>query len=49
MPEGYEKMRDSFIKKGMSKKAAQAKAAKIWNSRHPGNPVGRHTKRRKKH
>lgn len=41
MPKGYEKMRDSFMKKGMSKKRAQRKAAKIWNSKHPGNTVGR--------
>ncbi len=41
MPAGYEKMRDSFIKKGMSKKLAQKKAAKIWNFKHPNNPVGR--------
>jgi len=36
MPKGYEKIRDSFIKEGMSKKAAQEKAAKIWNSKHKG-------------
>lgn len=41
MPAGYEKMRDRFIADGMSRKAAQAKAARIWNSRHPENPVGR--------
>jgi len=34
MPAGYEKIRDSFIKKGMSSKAAKTKAAKIWNSKH---------------
>ena len=42
MPKGYEKMRDSFIKKGMSRKAAEAKAARIWNSKHKGGEtVGR--------
>jgi hypothetical protein len=42
MPPGYEKMRDSFIKKGMKKKAAQRKAARIWNSKHKGSQaVGR--------
>jgi isopentenyl diphosphate isomerase/L-lactate dehydrogenase-like FMN-dependent dehydrogenase len=42
MPAGYEKMRDSFIKKGMSTKAAKTKAAKIWNSKHKGRQaVGR--------
>jgi hypothetical protein len=41
MPAGYEKLRDSFIKKGMSAKAAKTKAAKIWNSKHKKNPVTR--------
>jgi hypothetical protein len=44
MPRGYEKIRDEFIKKGMKKKAAQAKAAKIWNSKHPSQHVGRGSK-----
>jgi len=39
MPKGYEKMRDKFKSEGMSDKAAKRKAAKIWNSKHPGNPV----------
>lgn len=34
MPKSYEKMRDKFIKDGMSKKAAQAKAARIYNAKH---------------
>jgi hypothetical protein len=42
MPDGYEKMRDSFIGKGMSTKAAKKKAARIWNSKHKGGQtVGR--------
>lgn len=42
MPAGYEHMRDAFVKKGMSKKAAQKKAAMIWNSKHKGgNTVGK--------
>lgn len=41
MPKGYEKMRDAFIRKGMKSKNAKAKAARIWNSKHPGNPVTR--------
>ena len=42
MPVGYEKMRDSFIKKGMGTKAAKGKAARIWNSKHKGrSSVGR--------
>lgn len=36
MPKGYEKIRDKFVKKGMSRKAAETKAAKIWNSTHKG-------------
>lgn len=36
MPLGYEKIRNSFISKGMSSKAAKTKAAKIWNSKHKG-------------
>lgn len=42
MPAGYEKIRDSFIAKGMSTAAAKTKAAKIWNSKHKGrSAVGR--------
>jgi len=48
MPAGYEKMRDSFIRGGMSKKAAQTKAARIWNAKHPKNPVGRKHRRKSK-
>lgn len=44
MPAGYEKMRDSFVSKGMSLRAAKTKAAKIWNSGHKGgDTVGRGT------
>ncbi len=41
MPKKYEAMRDKFIREGMSKSAAQTKAAKIYNSGHPKTPVGR--------
>jgi hypothetical protein len=42
VPKEYEEMRDKFIKEGLSKQAAQAKAAKIWNSSHKGKEtVGR--------
>lgn len=35
-------MRDVFINKGMSSKAAKGKAARIWNSKHKGrSSVGR--------
>lgn len=43
MPRAYEHMRDAFIRKGMTKDAAQAKAAAIYNSKHPSAPVtGKH-------
>ena len=43
MPKAYEAMRDKFIKEGLSKNAAQEKAAKIYNSKHPKAPVtGKH-------
>jgi hypothetical protein len=41
MPRQYEAMRDAFMKEGMAKKAAQSKAARIYNSKHPKSPVGR--------
>jgi hypothetical protein len=44
MPKAYEKMRDSFKSEGMSDKAAKTKAAKIYNSKHPGKPVTRGSK-----
>jgi hypothetical protein len=47
MPAGYEKMRDKFyaefkaqgMKPQEAMKKAKAKAARIWNSQHPLNPV----------
>jgi hypothetical protein len=39
LPRGYEKMRDKFIKDGMSKDEAQEKAARIWNSKHKDDLV----------
>lgn len=48
MPKGYEHMRDKFMEDGMSEDAAQAKAARIWNSQHPDNLVtGKHHGRKK--
>jgi len=44
MPKQYEAMRDKFKKEGMSDQAAKAKAAKIYNSKHPKNPVTRNSK-----
>ena len=43
MPRQYVSMRDAFKKKGMSDKAAKAKAAAIYNSKHHDDPVGRYT------
>jgi len=39
MPKAYEKMRDKFKKEGLPSKKAKAKAAAIYNSKHPKNPV----------
>ena len=47
MPEGYTKMRDKFAKT-MSLSGAKGKAARIWNSQHPGNPVGPHMHEKKR-
>ena len=44
MPKQYEAMRDKFKKEGMSDKAAKAKAAKIYNSKHHDKPVTRNSK-----
>lgn len=48
MPKMYEDMRDGFMMSGLSKKEAQKKAARIYNSKHPNNPVGRHSDKKKK-
>lgn len=42
-PRQYEAMRDKFKKEGMSEKAAQAKAAKIYNASGKGH-VGKGSK-----
>jgi len=46
MPKKYEAIRDSFIRKGKSEKAAKTSAARIYNAqRKPGQaPVTRKTK-----
>jgi uncharacterized protein YoaH (UPF0181 family) len=41
MPKGYEKIRDKLISEGVSVKEAKTIAAKIWNAKHPKNPVHR--------
>jgi len=43
MPAQYTAMRDKFMNQGMSKDKAQAKAAAIYNSKHPHNPVTGHS------
>ena len=48
MPAGYEKIRDKFIAEGMGEKEAKTRAAKIWNAKNPGNPVGRHEGKKKR-
>ena len=52
MPKQYEAMRDKFAGEGLSYDAAQAKAARIYNSKHPNAPVtgrseGRRTQRKR--
>jgi len=52
MPRQYEAMRDEFkrecLASGKGEKwcdaFAKRKAARIYNSKHPNNPVGRHSK-----
>jgi hypothetical protein len=48
MPAQYEAMRDKFISKGMSTKAAKTRAAKIYNSRNSDKPVGPNYEKKKK-
>jgi len=47
MPYAYERMRDKFAQT-MGYDAAQAKAARIYNSQHPNSPVGRYSDHKKK-
>lgn len=46
MPKEYAKMRDKFIRQGMSKDAAQEKAAKIYNSKHKKPVTGKHKEKK---
>lgn len=46
MPKQYEAIRDSLMKKGMSKDEAQEHAARIYNSKHPTRPVTRKHKKK---
>jgi hypothetical protein len=45
MPTGYEKMVREFERDGLSHDQAQSKAARIWNKKHPNNPVGKKHKK----
>jgi hypothetical protein len=45
MPKAYEAMRDKFVSQGLSTKAAKKKAARIYNSKHPKEPVTRSSDR----
>jgi hypothetical protein len=40
MPAQYLAMKRKFISEGMSEEDAATKAAKIYNSQHPNDPVG---------
>lgn len=41
MPKEYLAMKKKFIKDGMSEKEAEKKAARIYNSTHKRDPVGK--------
>lgn len=50
MPKRYEAMRDSFIREGMSEKAAKTKAAKVYNAtrkRGEAPVTGKHEEKKK--
>lgn len=47
MPAQYKAIRDSFVKKGVPLKEAKTRAAKIYNSKHKGAPVGRYSDKAK--
>ncbi len=46
MPVQYEKIRDSYLKRGKSMKEAKKLAAMTYNSRHPGHAMKPHRKKR---
>jgi hypothetical protein len=48
MPAQYERIRDSYLKRGKSEKEAKRLAAMTYNSQHPGNPMIPHRKRTRK-
>ena len=39
MPAGYERMKAKFKREGLGDREAKEKAARIWNAKHPKNPV----------
>jgi len=46
MPRQYEAIRDGLLAIGYDRKAAQAKAAAIYNAQHPDQPVTGHNEQR---
>ena len=48
MPKQYEDIRDSYLRRGKSKKEAERLAAMTYNSRHPGHPMHPDRKRKKR-
>jgi len=48
MPKQYEAIRDRLIAEGMSRNQAQSHAARIYNAKHPSQPVtGSHSDKAK--
>ncbi len=48
MPKMYEAIRDQLIGKGTPEKDAKTSAAKIYNSKNPGKPMGPWSDKKKK-
>lgn len=48
MPAQYEAIRDRLIRQGVPMAEAKRRAAKIYNSQHPNNPVGPNYEKRRK-
>ncbi len=48
MPRAYIALRDHLISQGLTEKKAKAKAAAVYNSRHPRTPVTNTIKKERK-
>lgn len=46
MPKEYERIRDSYVRRGTPLKKAKKLAAMTYNSQHPGHPMHPHRKSR---